>query len=129
MGVWTLQVFLRYLLSYNFLSIKRLKVSKLGGRLVCEMCGPELQSLQKSDEENDDTEQGEEDGGVQGKYNAQMRFEFWNLFQRSSKMDIGWTGKTFLKSPVKQQELFKHDLVPFLVGQASKARRENATEY
>ena len=30
------------------------------------MCGPGLQSLQKSDEEDDDKEQGEEDGGVQG---------------------------------------------------------------
>ena len=44
-------------------------------------------------------------------------------------MDTGWTGKTCLKNPAKLQDLFKHDLVPFLVGQATRVRRENATEY
>ena len=56
--------------------MKQLKVNKLEGRLVCEVCGPGLQSLQESHEEDDDKERGEEDGGVQGKYNTQMKFEF-----------------------------------------------------
>ena len=43
-----------------------MKVNKHDGTVLREVCGPEVQSLHQSNEEDDDTKQGEEDGGVQG---------------------------------------------------------------
>ena len=43
-----------------------MKVNKHDGRVLREVCGPEVKPLRKSNEEDDDSKQGEEDGGVQG---------------------------------------------------------------
>ena len=57
-------------------------------------------------------------------------FKFQNVFHRLSEMGIGWTGKTCLKSPVKQQDLFKQNLLNLiLVVQGTRVRRENVSEF
>ena len=40
-----------------------MKVNKHDGTVLREVCGPEVQPLHQSNEEDDDTKQGEEDGG------------------------------------------------------------------
>ena len=90
---------------------------------MCEVCGPALQPLRQSYEEDDDAEPGEEDEGVRGKYMNQDQMEYFSiLFIRKCQMGIGLTGKTSLMRRVGQQDLFKQDLAQFLVDQGSRVR-------
>ena len=89
---------------------------------MCEVCGPALQPLRQSYEDDDDAEPGEEDEGVRGKYQTHDQMEYFLiLLIRKSQMGIGVTGKTSMS--VNQQDILKQNLAPILlVDQVSRVR-------